>query len=105
MKLRKLNLIGDTLATATGATLFLLVLEHRNLINLGIVFVAILAALIMFKISRDCDITKDDVLATPDAYPIKFFIGQVLCTIGVAVILAIILFLICTYIPTLFALL
>lgn len=87
MKLRKLNLTGDALATATGAFLFFIAIDFLKWAGLGTLLIAILAALIVFKISRDCDVTKSDAIAGPEGYPIKFFVRLALCTVGAASIM------------------
>jgi hypothetical protein len=81
MKRRKLNVIGDALATSAGAILFATAFESLGLVA---VLAAIIAALAVFKISRNCDEAKCEEISGPDDYPVKIFIGMVLWTVGTA---------------------
>ncbi|MFA5831144.1 MAG: hypothetical protein WC878_04935 [Candidatus Paceibacterota bacterium] len=102
MKKRKLNVIGDALATGAGAVLFVTVFESLGLVA---VLAALIAALAVFKISRHCDETKGDETAGPDDYPVKIFINTVLWTAGTAAFVFGVLFVFCLTIAPLAVLL
>ena len=102
MKRRKLNIIGDALATSAGAILFATGLE-----SLGVVAViaAVIAALAVFKISRNCDETKSEEIAGSEDYPVKIFMGMVLWTVGAAAFVFGVSFMLCITITPLAVLL
>ncbi|MCX6736264.1 MAG: hypothetical protein NTZ13_04230 [Candidatus Parcubacteria bacterium] len=97
MKRRKINLIGDSLSTATGAFLSFVIFTYFGTATLWAFTTAVIASLIVFAIARKCDFTKDDTIAEENDYPPSLFASMVFACLAATLVISCFGFVLLTY--------
>ncbi len=88
MKTRKINLIGDSLSTATGAFLSFVIFTFLGTTTLWAFVTAVIASLIVFAIARKCDFTKDDATAEENDYPPSLFAAMTFACLAATLVIS-----------------